>query len=193
MHRTLAPFTEAEPALLLVFCTNLAWRRSFFLSALLYTGLVERERGQFVDRGAAATLVISTKFSLCSGGQKNVLKISLNPGLGLIKPRKKGLNFAKNILEKGPKFRKKNREIRANRNLLGAAAGRCDWGLGERGWLLAVIGRGHGCFKCAQTRPKSPFGGPLGSQKTRSRVNWGQFGRNHRKGRFKYVKKRPHR
>ena len=29
MHRTLAPFAEAEPALLLVFCTNLAWRRSF--------------------------------------------------------------------------------------------------------------------------------------------------------------------
>ena len=29
MHRTLAPFAEVEPALLLVFCTNLAWRRSF--------------------------------------------------------------------------------------------------------------------------------------------------------------------
>ena len=52
----LAPFAEVEPALLLVFCTNLAWRRSF-LSALMYT-VVERELGQFVDRGAAATLVI---------------------------------------------------------------------------------------------------------------------------------------
>ena len=29
MHRTLVLFTEAEPALLLVFFTNLAWRRSF--------------------------------------------------------------------------------------------------------------------------------------------------------------------
>ena len=29
MHRTLAPFAEVEPALLLVFCINLAWRRSF--------------------------------------------------------------------------------------------------------------------------------------------------------------------
>ena len=56
MHRTLAPFAEVENAMLLVFCTNLAWRRSF-LSALMYT-VVERELGQFVDRGAAATLVI---------------------------------------------------------------------------------------------------------------------------------------
>ena len=29
MHRTLAPFAEAEHALLLVYCTSLAWRRSF--------------------------------------------------------------------------------------------------------------------------------------------------------------------
>ena len=29
MHRTLAPFAEVKPALLLVFCTNLAWRTSF--------------------------------------------------------------------------------------------------------------------------------------------------------------------
>ena len=58
MHRTLARFAEAEPALLLVLCTNLSWRRSF-LSALLYT-VVERERGKFVDRGAAAALVILT-------------------------------------------------------------------------------------------------------------------------------------
>ena len=28
-HRTLAPFAEVEPALLLVLCTNLALRRSF--------------------------------------------------------------------------------------------------------------------------------------------------------------------
>jgi len=68
MHRTLAPFAEAEPALLLVFCTNLAWRRSF-LSALLYTVRCsrERERGQFVDRGAAATLVMKLHVQVIKG------------------------------------------------------------------------------------------------------------------------------
>ena len=29
MHRTLAPFAGADHAMLLVFCTNFAWRRSF--------------------------------------------------------------------------------------------------------------------------------------------------------------------
>jgi len=56
--------------------------------------------------------------------------------------------------------------------------------------LRATAGRrGHGFFESAQTRPKSPFGCPLGSQKTRSLVNWGQFGRRHRTGRFENVKK----
>jgi len=54
--------------------------------------------------------------------------------------------------------------------------------------------RGHGLFENAQTRPKSPFDGPLGSQKTRSPVNWGQFGRSHRTDRpVRVCKKIPHR
>ena len=34
MHRTLVSFIEAELALMLVFCTNLAWLRSFLKIAL---------------------------------------------------------------------------------------------------------------------------------------------------------------
>ena len=67
MHRTLAPFAEVEPALLIVLCTNLSWRRSF-LSALMYLCNCsrERERGKFVDRGAAATLVIGFPQFFCN-------------------------------------------------------------------------------------------------------------------------------
>jgi len=55
MHRTFAPFAEAEPALLLVFCTYLAWRRSF-LSALVYTvGSREREKIVVSFRGVGQT------------------------------------------------------------------------------------------------------------------------------------------
>jgi len=54
---------------------------------------------------------ISTKFSLCSGGQKKFFEFR--------KTQEKGAKFreiSRNFFhEKGPKFRKKNREIRANR------------------------------------------------------------------------------
>ena len=44
---------------------------------------------------------------------------------------------------------------------------------------------GYGLFESAHTRPNRPLViGPLGSQKTRSRVNWGRFGRSRRTGRF---------
>ena len=44
MHRKLAPFAEAEHAVLLVFCTNLAWRRIFSAhsSAQLLWGTIEK-------------------------------------------------------------------------------------------------------------------------------------------------------
>ena len=63
MHRTLAPFAEAEPALLLVFCTYLAWCRSF-LSAQQRTAAHSSAQllWDIIEKTSAPCKMLGTQF-----------------------------------------------------------------------------------------------------------------------------------
>ena len=69
MHRTLAPFAELEPAMLLVFCTTLAWRRSF-LSAQQRTAAHSSAQQRTAayssaqQRTAASTAIVELRLNL---------------------------------------------------------------------------------------------------------------------------------